>query len=165
MTPELQRRWQTATAPFDGVVVATCDDSKLTVLQEMLLLAAGQLQGAFPDVYVSDDWHEHDGFLTEPSPIGWEELLERFSSPLALYDSRHRDEEVRVAIFPGSCEWLLRYSIQDAESDYRDAFCDFDFTCSPASPACGLASEINATWPGCTSVTPAKEFFDAACAG
>lgn len=165
MTPELQRRWQAAAAPFDGVVVATCDELQLSILQEMLLLAAGELQGAFPDVYVSDDWHEHDGFLTEPSPIDWEELLERFSSPFALYDSRHRDEEVRVAIFPSSCDWLLRYCIQDSEPDYRDSLCDFDFTCSPESPACGLASQINATWPTRTNVTPAKEFFDAAYGG
>ncbi|BBO33551.1 hypothetical protein [Lacipirellula parvula] len=165
MTPELQRRWQAASAPFDGMVVTTCDEHGPSILQEMLLLAAGRLQGAFPDVYVSDDWHEHDGFLTEPSPIAWEELLERFASPRALYDSRHQDEHVRVAIFPSSHDWLLRYCIEDSEPDYRDACCDFDFTCSPESPAYGLASQINATWPGYTNVMPAKEFFDRSYGG
>ncbi|WP_428303775.1 hypothetical protein [Lacipirellula sp.] len=165
MTPELQRRWQTATAPFDGMVVATCDEHELGILQEMLLLAGGRLQGAFPDVYVSDDWHEHGGFLTEPTLIAWEELLERFSSPLAVYDSRHRDVEVRVAIFPSSYEWLLRYCIEDSEPDYRDACGDFDFTCSPESPAHGLVSQIHAKWPGYTDVMPAKKFFDRSYGG
>ena len=165
MTPELQRRWQAATAPFDGVVVATCDDPELSILQEMLLLATGELKGAFPDVYVSDDWHEHDGFLTEPVRITWAELLERFASPLDLYDSRHRDEDVRVAIFPSSYEWLLRYCIADSEHDYRVSFWNLDFTCSPKSAADGLASQINATWPGYIDVMPAKEFFDRSYGG
>ena len=39
---------------------------------------------------------------------------------------------MRVAVYPESREWLLRYNIDEGdEDDYTTAWCDFDFSCTP----------------------------------
>lgn len=160
MTPELQQRWQTRAKPFDGTVVATCDEPTLDLVLDMLRFAAARLYTESEQIAVITDWHEHDGFLSQPTQTTWNEFAARLSNIESLYQSRSSDEYVRIALFPNSFEWLLRYSIQDSEQDHDDAWCDFDFSCTPGSPSFELVSQLHSKWVGYTDVLPAKEFFD-----
>jgi hypothetical protein len=159
VSPELQRRWKSGEAPFDGMVVATCDEPGLAVFLEILSFAVERLRQESRDLSIIADWHEHDGFLTNPIRTTWSEFATRLSSPESLYQSRDSDDYVRIGLFPDSFEWLLRYNIEDAEQDC-DAWCDFDFSCTAKSPFSSLISELNANWPGYTDVSQARQFFD-----
>ncbi|MDZ4657660.1 MAG: hypothetical protein SH868_08780 [Bythopirellula sp.] len=161
MTPELQRRWQTGIAPFDGtVVVAICDEPILTIVLEMLYLAFERLRHERNNIWIFSDWHEHDGFVMKPKQISWNEFAARLSNPKSLYESRDSDEEVRIALFPDSFEWLLRYNIEDAEENYLNAWCELDYSCTPNSHDFGLVTELNSKWPGYTNLSNAKRYFD-----
>jgi hypothetical protein len=160
VTPELQQRWQKGARPFDGMVVATCDEPELTAVLEMLLFAFERLRIESQDISVIADWHDHDGFLTQPTQTTWNEIATRLSHTESLYQSRNSDDYVRIALFPHSFEWLLRYHIQDSEQGYGEAWCDFDFSCTPESPSYNLIGQLHSKWSGYTDVSPAKQFFD-----
>jgi hypothetical protein len=66
MTPELQRRLSASLPPFDGTTIAVCDDPTVDEVLDMLQFISGQLATQNGDLFLFDDWHEHDGFLTEP---------------------------------------------------------------------------------------------------
>lgn len=165
MTPELQQRWQSGVRPFDGMVVATCDEPTLADVLEILLFVFERLRNQNHNISVIADWHEHDGFLTHPTRTTWDEIATRLSSTESFYQSRNIDDYVRIALFPDSLEWLLRYNIEDTEQDYSDAWCDLDFSCTPESPSHSLINELNSNWPGYTDVSPAKKFFDSSYGG
>ncbi|MEX0716734.1 MAG: hypothetical protein WD066_09110 [Planctomycetaceae bacterium] len=160
MTPELERRWKAGRAPFDGSTVARCDEPDLGVVREALWFACEALREWYPIIHVFADWHEHDGFVTQPRAASWEEVFSWLASAESLYASRDDDDLVRVAIFPASFDWLLRYDIEGADDDWRAAWCDFDFTATPAASAFPLVAELHSRWPGYTDISPAKAFFD-----
>jgi len=47
-----------------------------------------------------DDWHEHDGYVTEALPTDWEALDQILSNDQKLLFSRHGDRYVRWAYYP-----------------------------------------------------------------
>jgi hypothetical protein len=166
VTPELERRWKIGAAPFDGSIVASCDEPDLNILHDALSFACAALRDSYPSISVFPDWHEHDGFEVTPKPGDWSAILASLSSARALYDSRDPDHAVRVAIVADSFDWLLRYNIDDEEeNDYLTAWCDFDFTCTPQASVAGLVHDLHSKWPGYTDVSAAKLFFDRSYGG
>jgi hypothetical protein len=160
LTPELLHRWQSAAAPFDGFVVATCDEPDLMTIWEMLSFVCVGLQQCYPEIWCFSDWHEHDGFVVEPSLTTWQSFLTRIATPEALYESRDADDYVRIALFPNSFDWLLRYNIESLKGDYHAAWCNLDFSSTPNAPSAGLVQKFHAQWPGYSDVSAAKPFFD-----
>lgn len=166
MTPELQDRWKSERAPFDGMTVVGRDEPDLNVLLAVLSFACSVLQSDYPTISVFPDWHEHDGFVLKPKRGDWATVLASLANTRALYESRDSDDSVRVAIFPESFEWLLRYNIDDDETnDHLSAWCDFDFTCTPGASVADLVHELHAKWPEHTNVSYAKSFFNESYGG
>jgi hypothetical protein len=160
VTPELARRWKVRLAPFDGSTVASCDEPDLNVVREVLSFACEVLRDSYPSIYLFSDWHEHDGFITQPRPGSWAEVFSWLASADSLYASREGDDFVRVAVFPASLDWLLRYNIEDTDDHYSSASCDFDFTATPAASVFALVTELHSRWPGHTDISRAKLYFD-----
>jgi hypothetical protein len=160
VTPELHQHWRTGTTPFDGTVVATYDDPTLTDVLDIMRIAVEGLRHDEGEIWIYSDWHEHDGFMTSPKQISWNEFATRLSNPKTLYDSRDSDEYVRIGLYPASFSWLLRYNIDDNDKEFINAWCSLDFACTPGAPAFKVINEINLRWPGFTDLLPAKEFFD-----
>ena len=165
MTPELQERLQAGAKPFNGTVVATYDEPELSLVLEMLRFAVTRLSGESEQVAIFADWHEHDGFLTSPTQITWSDFAARLSDTESLYQSRSADDYVRIAIFPMTFDWLLRYNIQDSEPGHDDAWCSFDFTCSPDSPSFDLIDQLRSKWGGYLDLSEGKDFFDGSYSG
>jgi hypothetical protein len=112
------------------------------------------------------DWHEHDGIVTPSATTTWQGLESDIEDSKSLYYSRDGDDYVRIAYFPPSLEWLLRYNIDDADSsEWSDAWCAFDFSCTPTVPAAGLIRAIKEAWPGNCDVLRACDYFDNAYGG
>lgn len=156
MTPELTERWKSAKAPFNGITVATCDEPGPDILQEMLHFCMEALSPKYQTILLNHDWHEHDGFVNDAELFDWKHFSQITESIESLIASRNNEPEVRIAIFPASFEWLLRYNLDDDD----EMWCDFDFSADPSSSAADLVGRISAKWPGYTDNSNSKEFFD-----
>lgn len=129
MTPELQHRLDTTLPPFDGSCIHSVGDFTLSKLRELLAVAVSLLSNSGPAIHSLHDWHEHDGYIVEPKPDTWNSIKSAIDTDRALFDSRDDDFNVRIAFYPPTFDWLLRYNIdQDDESDYNTATCDFDLS-------------------------------------
>jgi len=148
MTPELEIRLERSLPPFDGDCVHNEDELSLIQLRIILVSVIGELENDGVAVFLFDDWHEHDGFIVDAQPTTWVRIKEMAGSDLRLFDSRHVDFGVRVAIFPSSFEWLLRFNIDDeVEADHRTATCDFDLTVASNSKAIGHFDTVTVASP------------------
>lgn len=129
MTPDLQNRLDSSMAPFDGSCVHNDDELTLAQLREILTSAIIELSSKYPAIELFHDWHEHDGFIVDSKPTSWDVLRSAIQTDRTLFDSRDDEFDVRIAVFPTSYDWLLRYNVdQDDESDYNTATCDFDLS-------------------------------------
>jgi hypothetical protein len=139
MTPELQRRLDSVLPPFDGTCIHSIRDLSLTELRELLVATASILSKSFPDIHSSHDWHEHDGFLSDSKPDSWIAVSSACSTDRTLFDSRGDDMKVRIALFPPTFDWLLRYNIdEDDEGEYNTATCAFDLSIAKNHANSGL---------------------------
>ena len=143
MTPQLQQRLDEALPPFDGSCVHSVGDLTLSQLRELLAAAASLLSSSYPAIQSFHDWHEHDGFIVEPQPDSWDVIDSAIATDRRLFDSRDDDFEVRIAFFPPTFDWLLRYNIdQDDESYYNTATCDFDLSVAKNISKSGLIDDL-----------------------
>ena len=83
-------------------------------------------------------------------------ISEFLSTTESLSSSRDDDAYVRIALYPETYEWLLRYNIDSMDGEW----CDFDFSADLDSPAAALIEKISANWPGHTDISESKFFFD-----
>ncbi len=147
MTPELERRLDSTLPPFDGLCVHSVDDLTLSQLRELLADTASLLSPSYPAIQSFHDWHEHDGYIVEPKPDSWNVINSAIANDRALFDSREDDVGVRVAFFPATFDWLLRYNIdQDDESDYPTGTCDFDLTVAKNSNESRMIDDLRARY-------------------
>ena len=166
MTPELHKRWCKALPPFDGNAVVADLEHDIGALRDMIAFLLDVLRHQFPAVLAFDDWHEHDGFISEARQTSWESVANATKNPQAIYQSRHNDFAVRRGLHPPSFEWVLRYNIDDEDpSNPATAWCDLDFSCTPTSDVARLVECVNRTWPDTTEVVCAKQHFDKAYGG
>lgn len=143
MTPELQRRLEASLPPFDGVCVQNPDVLRLSQLREVLSRAVSLLSPHFRDIHSFRDWHEHDGYIVKSKVDSWGALNAATANDWTLFDSRDDDFGVRIAYFPTSFEWLLRYNIdQNDESNFEDASCDFDLSVARGTGATDVVADL-----------------------
>ncbi len=150
MTPELQKRLESSLPPFDGQCIHNIDELNLAQLREILAFAFSSLEPQFPSVRLFHDWHEHDGFINQPQDVSWVSLTAVLENERTLYESRHDDFAVRIAIYSPTFDWLLRYNIDsnDNESDYYTASCNFDLSASPKIGSTNILNELLNRFPG-----------------
>ena len=116
-------------------------------------------------LYRFDDWHQHDGYVTEARATDWKTLNQILLSDQALRHSRHGDSYVRWAYYPDDLTFLLRYEILDPDEEPElsepqgdcDLCADVDIIREIRSKAERFTARIEAT--------SAKGYFDETYAG
>lgn len=166
MTPDLQLRWESRGAPFDGTSITICDDPTPEDALAVLRTMADWLRQRYPSILQFDDWHEHDGFLTQPAAIGWETIAAHWHDLPSWKAASPDDDYVRMAIYPQTFEWLLRCSLDSTDAaSLDDAWPYLDFTAAKDSDALELIDAVAERWPGYTSVCAAEIHFQSCYAG
>jgi hypothetical protein len=164
MTADLNTRWLAGLTPFDGITLSlgTGDLVPLPFLRRALRGLVERLQQRFPDedLYTAEDWHEHDGYVSEARRTTWDGVRSWLASEEALYAAGSDDTYVWIALFPEGLAFYLRFYIpRDAESEDPERRGDFDLTCSRA--LVGELAVIAAAAEGLAlAQEPAKAYFD-----
>ena len=147
MNEALEQRWRQTAAPFDGLTVAFASEElmPLPLLRQALLAVIPALQRHWPtdNLFVLDDWHEHDGYVSMARPTTWSELLQRCGTNAKTMAFTHGDWEVRRAVFSEDYGFYLRvYVPAEDDNDYPERRGRFDVTCAPelAGELAGLAA-------------------------
>jgi hypothetical protein len=160
MTPELQQRLDSKLPPFDSSCIHSIGDLTLSHLRELLVTSASLLSPSYPDIQSFHDWHEHDGYIVEPKPDSWHAINSTFVTNRKLFDSRDDDFYVRIAFYPPSFDWLLRYNIdQEDELDYNTATCDYDLSVAEHLAASGLVDDLLAQFPNVLTRCKSQPWF------
>lgn len=161
MSPELCKRFKNGESPFNGKSVVTCDDPEIEMVRQMVEYCIDQLAENSNAVMVTHDWHEHDGFILPANRTTWDECRKWVKTAETFYESRDRDFGVRIAMYPPSLEWLLRFNIDDEdEPDWITAWADMDFSVGDNPTAIAIAASLNSSFPGYTEMVNTKEYFD-----
>lgn len=162
----LEQRWQTAAPPFDGDCLHLGNPVRLKELRTFLVSISGVLQRTRPSaLFRFDDWHVHDGFVTQRSSTDWDAINKVLSDDESLYAARQGDDYVQQAIYPDDLSFLLRFYVLDdeeVESPGSWGTCDL---CGPSA----LIESVQNSSPESVSrqfvVSNAKEYFDGLYAG
>ena len=167
MHEQLEHRWRTGKAPFDGQCIRLSDHIPLPTLRLLLRTIVDVLQERRKDctLYRFDDWHEHDGYLTEARATNWEMLNQVLLNDQALHQSRHGDLYVRWAYYPEDFTFLLRYDVLDPDEEPEiaepEGDCDL---CADADTIREVRSKAE-RFTDRLEVTSAKAHFDETYAG
>jgi hypothetical protein len=163
----MNQRWQTGLSPFDGDILFSDDPISVQDLQAILAVIVQELEVnyATQNLYTFDDWHEHDGYVTERRPTEWSSLAAVAQSADALIASRQGDTYVHRSYYPKNLSFLLRYDVFDEESRDTIGFSgSFDLSADSTMIAkvfalvpLGLQSRLQ--------VEPSKGYFDSTYAG
>jgi hypothetical protein len=174
MDAEFEIRWREGRFPFDGTTVALTEYVPLATLREALLIAVGHLRQYRPTstLWCLDDWHAHDGCVTEAQRTTWQELDALLSSSDGLKAASTGDTYVCRGYFPVERDYYLRLYVPDVSDNPFHAHDDpnlvevglFDLTCQwPMAKR--IAEEIGAVGIQVIELVPAKEFFDRSYSG
>ena len=114
-----EARWRDLVPPFDALTLAT----PILATQQLHAAAASLvrlLRVAFPDAVLStaEDWHEHDGFVSEPQPAGWDVLALAVGSDAAFMECSPTDTYVRRAWLADGSLYLRWLFYDEGESLY-----------------------------------------------
>ena len=76
MDAQLEQRWKDGKPPFDGSCLRLTDHVPLPTLRSLLRTIVDALQQRMKhrSLLRFDDWHEHDGYVTEALPVDWAAL-------------------------------------------------------------------------------------------
>lgn len=174
MDAEFEIRWRDGRSPFDGTTVALTEYVPLATLREALVIAVRHLREYRPTatLWRLEDWHAHDGYVTEAELSTWQELDSMLISIEGMKAASTGDTYVRRGYFPAERDYYLRLYVPDAYDNPVHEHHDpdlvdyglFDLTCQ--SPMAKLiAEEISATGTQWIELVPAKEFFDRSYSG
>ena len=163
----MNQRWQSGLPPFDGDCLVTRDIVTVEELRKVLSAVVQLLQMECIEtaLYAFDDWHQHDGYVTERREIEWKVLEAVTRSVEDLMMSRQGDDYVYRAFYPADLSFLLRYDISDEECGDGSGFSGvFDLS---ASREC-IARAMSSIRPGILSklrIESAKAYFDVTYSG
>ncbi len=168
MDARLEQPWRNASCPFDGECLHLLDSVALAVLRASLTRIVDTLSARSTDSrpFIFDDWHEHDGYVTQSQETDRASLRRVLADDDSLYGSRQDDTYVRRAYYPEDTFFLMRYYVIDAseEPSRPGVWGDFD-VCGSS----GLIDEVRSVLPqelaDVTAIASAKRRFDQIYAG
>lgn len=163
----LNLRWQSGLSPFDGDCLVTADVITVGELGRLLDVTLPELERAYAGqtLYTFDDWHQHDGFVTERRVTEWHALLAVARSADVLIASRQGDTYVHRSFYPEDFAFLLRYDVPDEDNGDRTAFAGtFDLSAS-SSMIATLAALVPAGLRPRVRIESSKGYFDKTYAG
>ena len=117
-------RWQACLSPFDGDCLFANDLISVEDLRVLLTVIIPELQRASGSqaLYTVDDWHRHDGFITQRRLTDWTSLAGLSRSAEALIESDQGDDYVYRSFYPEDLSFLLRYDVVDQSEAGRPGF-------------------------------------------
>jgi hypothetical protein len=163
----MNQRWQSGLSPFDGDCLVTDDLISAEELRQLVgvILPALERGSAAQTFYTFDDWHQHDGYVTERRVIAWAALAAVARSADGLIASRQGDTYVHRSFYPEDFAFLLRYDVSDEERGDAIGFSGtFDLSARPDTIA-RMASLVPAPLRSRLRVEPSKGYFDRTYAG
>ena len=163
----MNQRWQSALSPFNGDCLRTNDLITVADLGTLLAAILPELQREYAtqELYTFDDWHQHDGYVTERRVADWASLAAVAQNVDALVASRQGDSYVNRSFYPEDSSFLLRYDVPDEESGDATGFSGtFDLSAHSTVIAkvfllvpLGLRPHFR--------IEPAKDYFDKTYSG
>lgn len=167
MDAQLEQRWKDGKPPFDGSCLRLTDHVSLPTLRPLLRIIVDALQQRMMHrrLLRFDDWHEHDGYVTEALPTDWAALDQILMNDESLHHSRHGDAYVRWAFYPDDLTFLLRYDVldPDEEPELSEPMGDCDL-CADAKTIGEIRAKAE-RFANCLEEVSAKEYFDEIYAG
>lgn len=163
----LNQRWQSGLSPFDGDCFVTDDFLSVEELRQLLGVILPELERGYTaqTLYTFDDWHQHDGYVTERRVIEWAALAAVARSPDALIASRQGDTYVHRSFYPEGFAFLLRSDVSDEETGDASGFSGtFDLSARPDTIA-RTASLVPVPLRSRLRVESSKGYFDRTYAG
>ena len=93
MDARLDPLWKTGKPPFGGQCIRVTDHVPLPILRSVLGAIVETLPQHIEDtsLFRFDDWHEHDGFVTEARPTDWAALKEVLANDQNLHRPRPKN--------------------------------------------------------------------------
>ena len=158
----MNQRWQAGLSPFDGDCLVTDDLVSVEDLRALLAVILPELEGEYgtQTLYTFDDWHQHDGYVTERRVTECGALTTVAQSLEALITSRQGDSYVHRSFYTEDCSFLLRYDVLDEECGDGTGFSGaFDLSASPPKIARILSIAPPPLRPR-LRVEPSKGYFD-----
>ncbi len=123
-------------------------------------MAFDSLRNGSEQIHSFHDWHEHDGFVVASQVTSWPHIYSLLESDYTLYKSRGQDYAVRIAIYAGNYDWLIRYNIDDEdEANYSSSIGDFDICASPQTVADHMLSRLATEFSDWLIRSPAQLWF------
>lgn len=158
----LNRAWRAGDPPFDGVSLRA-EDVPLAALAPLLAGVVACLHARFGDrrLWRVEDWHAHDGWVTDRRASGWEELAETCASSDTLAARAALDEFVMLAYYSDPPGLLVRFAVEEYPEPRRERMGCFDVTL-PRTEETLIDSALRNL--GCARA-PAKSYFDETFAG
>jgi hypothetical protein len=163
----MNQRWQSGLSPFDGDCLVTDDLISVEELGQLLGMILPELERgcAARTLYTFDDWHQHDGYVTERRAMEWGELAAVARSADDLVASRQGDTYVHRSFYPEELTFLLRYDVSDEEGEDASGFSGtFDLSAQPDRIA-RMASLVPLPLRSRLRIEPTKVYFDRTYAG
>lgn len=168
MDTHLNDCWRAGSRPFDGVCIHLSDWIPLDELRRLLSALVDVLRrecGASV-LLAFNDWHEHDGYVTEATHTNWESINSILASDESLYTARDADEYVRCAYYAEDGSFLLRFYVleEDDNPEYPGIWGDCDL-CGSLKLIETARDAVPESVARKVKVTEAKDYFDANYAG
>jgi hypothetical protein len=163
----MNKRWQRGLSPFDGDCIVSDDFLSVEDLRSLLAVVVPDLESRYAaqTLYAFDDWHQHDGYVTERRATDWGALAAVSGSDHALVASRQGDTYVHRSFYPEDCTFLLRYAVADEDSRDRTGFAGtFDLSASSTEVA-RLAGLLPESLRQRVKIEPSRGYFDRTYAG
>ncbi len=158
----MNERWKRGLSPFDGDCLVTDDLLSVEDLRSLFTTVVSRLEQLYgaQRLYTFDDWHQHDGYITERRLTDWNAMKAVSKTAEALIESRQGDTYVHRSFYPADCTFLLRYDIPDDDIGEETGFTGaFDLSAQPAVVA-NLMELLPPGFRPLVRIEPSKEYFD-----
>ena len=163
----MNQRWQSGLSPFDGDCLVTDDLLSVEDLRSLLAVIVPALQSEYAaqTLYTFDDWHQHDGYVTERRLTDWETLAAASRTADTLLASRQGDTYVHCSFYTEDLSFLLRYDVADEECGDKTGFAGtFDLSAS-SNVVAKVAAHVPAGLRARMRVESSKGYFDKTYSG
>ncbi len=132
MDMNLNNCWKSAARPFDNMSLCLNGLVEIGELREAIRSIVTVLNEKHKDqeLLVNDDWHEHDGFITQNRKTTWHSIKRTIKSNELLYESREGGLCVYTLVFNEDRDFALRYYVLDEDDDEEYPVTWGDFTLS-----------------------------------
>ncbi|HWY87231.1 MAG TPA: hypothetical protein VNX28_10930 [Gemmataceae bacterium] len=163
----LNQRWQAGLPPFDGDCLVTDGMISVDNLRMLLAIVLPELKGddGGRTLYTFDDWHQHDGYVTNRQETEWSSLESLARNNDLLVASRQGDDYVHRSFYPENLSCLLRFDVPDKDcGDGTGLSGTFDLSASPPKIA-RILSILPLTLRTGLRLELSKGYFDRTYAG